>query len=284
MSIVLGTQGLPRGMAVVVAAVGLWLVADGWRRAFPDPIRQALRGHPLESRRSDPFDRLLDRWDASLGVGRRRSSLQVLRIPASGFRRAQVTVMTAACAAALAWLLSTGGSGWLVAVVGPPLALALTERVVVWRADARRRVLAGQVVPFAEFLAMCTTAGLTAPEAVTRSAEHVPAPLRLFVADVVADLRTGSPFDRALRASAERIDIPQYWRLCDTVLTAAERGTPLGPTLMGQVCDIRNQERARRMERAGRAEVAMLVPIVLLVLPAVVAVAVYPGFQVLSRM
>ena len=284
MTMILAGPGLQRGMAVIVAAVGVWLVVGAWRRSTPDPIRQALRGHPLESRRSDPFDRLLDRWNASLGSGRRRSSLQVLRIPAHAFRRTQVKVMTASCAAAVVWLLLTGGSGWPIAAACPPLSLALTDRVVGWGADARRRTLAAQVVPFAEYLAMCATAGLTAPEAVTRSSEHVPPPLRLFVADVAADLRTGSPFDRALRASADRIDVPQYRRLCDTVLTAAERGTPLGPALMGQVRDIRSQDRARRMERAGRAEVAMLVPIVLLVLPAVVAVAVYPGFQALSRM
>ena len=124
MTVALATPGLQRGMAVVAAAVGLWLVMSALRRAFPDPIRQALRGHPLEMPHPDPFDRLLDRWDETVGTRRRRSSLLVMRIPASRFRRIQVTVATVSGAIAVGLLLLTGGSGWLVALLCPPLSLA----------------------------------------------------------------------------------------------------------------------------------------------------------------
>lgn len=74
------------------------------------------------------------------------------------------------------------------------------------------------------------------------------------------------------------MNVPGFTRLVDTVATANNRGTPLAATLMAQVADARNQYHTRLLERAGRSEIVMLVPIVFLVLPCVVAVAVYPGF------
>ena len=80
---------------------------------------------------------------------------------------------------------------------------------------------------------------------------------------------------------ADRIGLASVQRLVDALLVALERGTPLAEVLRAQAMDARAADRRRLMELAGRKDVLMLVPIVFLVLPSVVLVAVYPGVQAL---
>lgn len=271
-------------IAVLIAAAGVWLLASAFGRAHPDPIREALRGHPLDLRRSDLVDLLVERWDSAVGARQRRESVAVLCLSDRQLRAIRVPVVGLAAAAAVGLLILGGPGTWPLALLSVPAALVLTDRFLAWRAARQRQLLAAQVVVLAEYLALGTTAGLTPADAIDRSAPHLPAPLRTFVTDVVAELRAGSPLRRTMETSAGRLSVAGYSRLCDTILTAAEQGSAMAPTLLAQVKDFRDGERSRRMERAGRAEVAMLVPIVLLVLPAVVAVAVFPGVAVLSQM
>ncbi len=54
---------------------------------------------------------------------------------------------------------------------------------------------------------------------------------------------------------------------------------PLAAVVRAQAEDARTEERRRLMELAGRKDVAMLIPVVFLVLPTVVLVALFPGVQ-----
>jgi tight adherence protein C len=65
----------------------------------------------------------------------------------------------------------------------------------------------------------------------------------------------------------------------DGIVVALERGTPLAEVVRAQAEDARAAEQRRLMELAGRKDVAMLVPVVFLVLPTVVLIALYPGVQ-----
>ena len=66
------------------------------------------------------------------------------------------------------------------------------------------------------------------------------------------------------------------------MLIALDRGTPIVEVLRAQAADARAVHRRRLMEAAGRKDVAMLVPIVFLILPVVVAIALFPGLQALQ--
>ena len=101
------------------------------------------------------------------------------------------------------------------------------------------------------------------------------------MAAAVDDVRSGLPVDAALRALANRCGLPAVQRFVDGILIAVERGTPLADVMRAQADDVRVDQRRRLMELAGRKDVAMLVPIVFLVLPSVVLVAVFPGIQAL---
>jgi tight adherence protein C len=73
-------------------------------------------------------------------------------------------------------------------------------------------------------------------------------------------------------------------RFTDGLVVAMERGTPLSEVLRAQAADARSQQRQYLIELAGKKDVAMLIPVVFLVLPTVIVIALFPairGLQVL---
>lgn len=168
-------------------------------------------------------------------------------------------------------------------------ALALVGSVVgLWSADlwsrqsARRREqrVSEQVPLLADLLALGVSAGAAPVVALERAAMHLTGPLHDDVGEALAHVRSGVPVETALREMGD--DAPSLRRLVDAVLVCLEQGAPLGDVLRAQALDARADERRRLMEAAGRKDVAMLVPIVFLVLPTVVLIALYPGLRALQ--
>ena len=104
-------------------------------------------------------------------------------------------------------------------------------------------------------------------------------PLAQEVAGVVADIRGGRSVDSALGELSGRTGVRAVQRFVDGILVALERGTPLAAVVRAQADDARTEERRRLVEVAGRKDVTMLIPVVFLVLPTVVLVALFPGVQ-----
>ncbi len=78
------------------------------------------------------------------------------------------------------------------------------------------------------------------------------------------------------------LEIAAVGRLVDQILAALDRGTPLAEVLRAHALDARDESKRRLLEAAGTREVAMLVPLVFLILPVTVLLAVWPGLMVLQ--
>lgn len=70
----------------------------------------------------------------------------------------------------------------------------------------------------------------------------------------------GLPSTRALGELGARNDSAPLDRLCQTLITAIERGSPLARVLHDQARDIREASRQRLLEEGGKREIAMLLP------------------------
>lgn len=266
------------------ALAGAFLVAQGVRGLRPDPVARGL-GDRAPRPAGTWVDGVLELWDRHIARHSRDSRLRVLGLSVRAYRTRQ----TAAVAVALAGVLTLaalagGGFGSIIWVFAAgPAALLITER---WLRGAAARVRAQvclQVLAATEHLAICVTAGETVAEAIGRTADQTRDPLRGWLVSARAQISSGRAMDRVLQEIAEGLQVPEFTRLVDTVVSASHRGTPLAATLVSQVADSRSRRRALAMERAGRAEIAMLLPIVFLILPCVVAVALFPGaVQLLS--
>ena len=71
-------------------------------------------------------------------------------------------------------------------------------------------------------------------------------------------------------------------RAIRAIQVAIERGTPLAEVLRAQAHDSREHHKRRMIELAAKKETTMMIPVVFLVLPLIVAVAIYPGLIALN--
>ena len=146
------------------------------------------------------------------------------------------------------------------------------------RIKRRRERMAIELPSIAELLAFSVSAGEGAVPALDRIARTCHGELAREIRLTLADTRTGTPLPQALSTLATRLELPPLNRLVDGVVTAVERGTPLADVLRAQAVDSRDESLRELLAIAGRKEVLMLIPVVFLLLPVTVVVAVFPGF------
>jgi tight adherence protein C len=168
---------------------------------------------------------------------------------------------------ALAALLGTGG--YLL----PDLFLAR-------RARSLRGRTAASVADLLDLVAVTVSAGLTPRLALERAPDVLGGPLGDEVSRARHAVSLGSPWRSVVRSVAERTGLPELRRLALTLERSERLGTPVAARLRDLAREVRAERAARQEERARRAPVAMLFPLVLLILPAFVIAAVVPALLV----
>lgn len=173
----------------------------------------------------------------------------------------------------------------LVALLSGVAALAgaaAWDRLLSFRAKARQKRIDAAVPDACELLALAVGAGESIPAALERVARVSGADLGDELAITTSEIHLGAPSTRALTNLGARNDCGSLDRLCQTLITAIERGSPLARILHDQARDIRESSRQALMEEGGKKEIAMLVPVVFLILPVTILFALYPGLLALE--
>ncbi len=294
-----GAQGMGAGL---LAGMGLLLVLAwiGARR----PLRMADRIGPFVGARGSAFaagDRTAslasmrawlrsasrsggDSKDRDLGLRLLRAGASA-SIPQYRLERMVWSALGACAGSIIGAALASGGSSpagvVLLGTVGAVAGWAARDAFLGRSMRSRQRSIEGHLPTFADLLALAVASGASPAAALDHAARTMIGPLADEVARSGDDLRCGVPVDGAMSGLADRCGLASVQRFVDGILIALERGTPLAEVLRAQAGDVRADQRRRLMELAGRKDVAMLVPIVFLVLPSVVLVAVFPGIQAL---
>jgi len=99
----------------------------------------------------------------------------------------------------------------------------------------------------------------------------------------IQEVRSGSNFSEALDILSERIKSPMVRRFSDSLTIALERGSPLLEVVNRQVEEVRQEQKSRLLESAGKAEIALMIPVVFLILPVSVLFALWPSYFSLGR-
>lgn len=171
----------------------------------------------------------------------------------------------------------------LAVVTGVTGALLRDRRLT--REIARRREAVRLGLPaVADLLALAVASGESAVGALERVGRVARGPLADECRRATEAAASGVPFVDALDAMASRVDEPAVRRFVDGVAIAVQRGTPLAEVLRAQAGDARADLHRVLLETAGRKELLMLVPVVFLVLPTVVLVALFPAFSSLTSL
>ena len=267
----------------LVAGSGLLLVAAWLQARRPLSVGQRIApyvvGPPRSTSTNGPS---ADAWSTLLRIlaprrGRRRSLV--------GHEAAGWGAGGAVAGVALGFVLQRDGTSplglTLLVAFGATSGVLLAGQVRARKTRRRRALIDEQLPTVAELLAFAVAAGESTLAALDRIARSLDCALADEIATVVADVRAGHPLEAALHGMSQRVGSPSVTRFVDGLLVALERGTPLAEILRAQAADARADERRRLLELAGRKDVAMLVPVVFLILPTVVLVALFPGISAL---
>ncbi|MFM8897747.1 MAG: type II secretion system F family protein [Actinomycetota bacterium] len=99
---------------------------------------------------------------------------------------------------------------------------------------------------------------------------------------VVVEIQNGSSVVEALDNLSRNYDSLILRRFVTGMVLAIERGSSLTPILIAQVKDARVARKNQILQRAGRAEIALMIPVVFLILPISILFALWPSYQQLG--
>ena len=100
---------------------------------------------------------------------------------------------------------------------------------------------------------------------------------------VVRELRAGKARDAVLRDFARRTGLPELASFATLLIQSETLGTGIARTLRAQGEEMRAARMLRAEERAHTLPVKLTIPLVVCVLPAMIAVVLLPGMVALVR-
>ncbi len=162
------------------------------------------------------------------------------------------------------------------------VAALLRDSALTWHVKRHRQEMERQLPDIAELLGLALSAGEGPVAALARVSAIGSGALAIRLRAMLASVHAGRPLPDALTQLAKDTDIPAVERLCDSIITALDRGTPLAEVLTGLAEDLRAEYRDALMEEGGKREIGMLVPVVFLIMPISVLFALFPGIYTLN--
>ena len=99
---------------------------------------------------------------------------------------------------------------------------------------------------------------------------------------VVKEIESGASIVEALDRLKSDYDSISLRRFVTSLILGIERGSTLGPILISQVRDTRLASKSEIMDRAGKSEIGLMIPVVFLILPISILFALWPSYQQLG--
>jgi len=146
----------------------------------------------------------------------------------------------------------------------------------------RRMQIADEFPALIEMLTLSIAAGETPVAAMSRICQRSDSLLSKEFARVLKAVQVGKPFHEALDQLGRNLQSPSIRRFVDALVLAMVRGAPIVEVLHRHVAEARINHRNLVMDKAGRAETLMMVPVVFLILPISVLFALWPSINQLS--
>ena len=137
---------------------------------------------------------------------------------------------------------------------------------------------------FADLLAVALVSGQNPRDSIELISDFLPNHFRDGIQKAIRENAFGKPLMIALNEMCESSQIKVLKPLINQMETALERGTPLAEVSRVFANDQRLKFRNLLTKQAASKEVSMLFPVVFVVLPSVLAVAMYPALTVLQKL
>lgn len=173
--------------------------------------------------------------------------------------------------------------GALVLIIGPVSGFVVPEMLVSNRADARREEVRASLPDAIDQLAVTVRAGLSVDAAIVRVSTTLRGALAEELSRVVQDVQMGIARTDALKAMAERMDIPELSFFVRALVQADSLGIPVAETLASQAEEMRLKRRQRAEEQAMKLPVKILAPMTVCILPSLMIIVMGPSLIQVAR-
>jgi tight adherence protein C len=183
--------------------------------------------------------------------------------------------------AAMLWLTSAAGSAGILmfgcAVLGVFTGWTLPMSIVRRRAQARLDQVEQDLPELIDLLVVTVEAGLGFNGSLNVAASRFHGPLRDELRLTLQEQRLGLPTNAALTNLLARCETPSMRSFVRSVLQGETLGVSIGQIMRNLAVDLRKRRRQAAEERAQKAPVKMLFPLVFLLLPALFIVLLFPA-------
>lgn len=151
------------------------------------------------------------------------------------------------------------------------------------RVEERQHEIKQKLPDVLDLLVISVEAGLGFEQALDRTVGSVPGALTQEFARMLGEVRAGASRANAMRAMEKRTDVPELRSFVLAILQADTFGVSIGRVLRAQADEMRIKRRQMAQEKAQKAPVKMMIPMVFCVFPALFVVVIGPAIINITR-
>src|SRR5438128_6153800 len=148
----------------------------------------------------------------------------------------------------------------------------------------RQTSVAAELPDALDLLSVSVEAGLGFDGAIQKLTEHMEGPLIEEFELALGEMRVGESRSEALKRMAERVPAQEMASFVRAIVQADQLGISLGRLLRVQATDARLKRQAAAEEKAMKAPIKMLFPLVIFIFPAMFIVILGPAFLNLGKL